>query len=141
MFARLARALAHCHAHGLIHRDVKPENVLIAESEDGTSEPKLADLGLARDLLGNRLTQTGELIGTPAYMAPEQARGGHATKASDVYGLGAVLYEALSGRRPHTGTTVTDVLARISTEDPPSVDDVAPHVPDPLARIVDGALA
>jgi serine/threonine protein kinase len=110
--ARIASALAHCHARGLVHRDVKPDNVLLAEGEGGAVEPKLADLGLARDLHGTRLTQTGELLGTPAYMSPEPARGLRADARSDVYGLGAVLFEALSGRRPHLAATVNVVLVQ-----------------------------
>ncbi|MCB9744619.1 MAG: serine/threonine protein kinase [Alphaproteobacteria bacterium] len=99
----LAEGLQHAHEQGVIHRDVKPENVLMAEGK----EPRLSDFGLARQLdpESHALTRTGELLGTPLYMAPEQIEGGPVDARADVYALGAVLYELLCGSRPTRRTT------------------------------------
>ena len=97
----LARAAQHAHEHGVVHRDLKPANVLF--TADGT--PKIADFGLARQSVSGLGTRTGDLLGTPSYMAPEQAAGRSHTSgpAGDIYGLGAVLYECLTGRPPFKG--------------------------------------
>jgi len=93
--AQAAAALAHAHERGLVHRDVKPQNMLLAA--DGTL--KVSDFGVARLVDGTQLTQTGAVLGTAAYLAPEQAAGGETTGATDVYALGVVLYELLTGER------------------------------------------
>ncbi|MEZ0230895.1 MAG: serine/threonine-protein kinase, partial [Planctomycetota bacterium] len=94
----VAEALQHAHEHGVVHRDVKPQNVLL----DREGRPRLVDFGLARDSATNNLTVTGSILGTPAYLAPEQARGESRGQgpAIDIYALGAVLYRALVGRPP-----------------------------------------
>src|SRR5262249_21609017 len=100
-----AHALHAAHKLGLIHRDVKPSNILIEKSADGALKPYVMDFGLARDLTTPAMTVTGELLGTPCYMAPEQARGkGHYDARTDVYSLGATLYQVLTGRPPFTGS-------------------------------------
>ena len=106
--AQVAKALAHAHAQGMVHRDVKPSNVLITRE----GNVKVSDLGLARALLGDSsLTQTGGALGTPSYMAPEQARdAGSADARSDIYALGISLYEMLTGERPFRGSTPYAVL-------------------------------
>jgi hypothetical protein len=112
----LARAVHAAHRHGIIHRDLKPANVLLAE--DGT--PKITDFGLAKRLDGSGRTRSGELLGTPSYMAPEQARGqGKAVgPAADVYALGAILYECLTGRPPFRAATWPETLQQVSAEEP-----------------------
>lgn len=117
----LARALHHAHERKVIHRDLKPANILFAR--DGT--PKITDFGLAKVLQDQHvssaeMTQTGEAMGTPRYMAPEQAAGRHdlVCPATDVYALGTLLYECLTGRAPFTSTSVVETLRRICTEDP-----------------------
>lgn len=111
-----AAGLAHAHARGLVHRDVKPQNLLL----DGAGTLKVADFGIARSgETSATLTQAGTLLGTAAYMAPEAARGEPATPAADVYGLGAVLYELVTGGPPRKVTTIAD-LARHEPPPPPS---------------------
>ncbi len=114
----VARALGHAHAHGIVHRDVKPGNVLM-----GPDGPLLVDFGLARDPASDdaRLTATGEVIGTVSYMAPEQVRGrpGEIGPPTDVWALGAVLYEALLGRPPYVGDAAVSVMAAIIAAQPP----------------------
>ncbi len=113
---KLARALHAAHEAGLIHRDVKPGNVLI----DGDDEPVLVDFGLARDTGSDRsvLTRTGERLGTPAYMAPEQVSGGDVDRRADVHALGALLYECLTLRCPFTSRAREDLYRKILTEPP-----------------------
>src|SRR5439155_3508515 len=101
--------LDHAHRAGLVHRDVKPANLLVRP--DGTL--KVADFGIARIAdAATRLTEAGTILGTAAYLAPEQADGGEVTARTDVYGLGAVLYEALSGRPPYDARSLPELLAR-----------------------------
>src|SRR5205085_5836390 len=96
----LCDALAHAHSRGVVHRDVKPGNVLVPETPDDGVVAKLTDFGIARINGDEALTATGDVVGTLAYMAPEQAEGKGATAASDLYALSLVLYEALSGVNP-----------------------------------------
>jgi serine/threonine protein kinase len=137
--ATLARALARVHALGVLHRDLKPANVLF----DERGAPVLVDFGLARLTSAQTLTATGELLGTPAYMAPEQVRGEREGlgPATDVYGLGGLLFRALTGRPPFEGKTAMEVLTRVATSSPPSVASLVPGVPPALAAAIDRALA
>jgi serine/threonine-protein kinase len=136
-----ARGLAHAHAAGVLHRDVKPDNILIGA--DGTA--RVADFGLARDLHldadTRRLTQTGVVLGTAAYMAPEQARGQGADPRADCYALGASLYEALTRRPPFIGDTTGELLVRLLSEAPAPPSRHAPGVPPDLETIVLHCLA
>jgi WD40 repeat protein/serine/threonine protein kinase len=130
----VARAVHYAHQRGLLHRDLKPSNILV--DEDGQAH--VADFGLAKRLEGApTLTGTGSLIGTPSYMAPEQAAGkkGTVSTATDVYGLGAVLFALLSGRPPFIGETSLEILERVRAQDPPSLRTV-PGVDRDLDTIV-----
>lgn len=131
----LARAVHYAHQKGIVHRDLKPANVLMAS--DGT--PKITDFGLAKrmDVADSGLTRTGAVMGTPAYMAPEQAKG--ETKdvgpAADIYGLGAILYELLTGRYPFVGATVMETLQQVLTADPVPPSACVPGVPRDLETV------
>ncbi len=137
--ADVGRALHEAHRHDLLHRDVKPGNVLL--TTDGT--PRLTDFGLvsATEDVDSRITRTGQVLGTPAYMAPEQATSetDELTPAVDQYSLGAVLYELLAGRAPFEGTAM-DVLMRLVTEPPMPVRALRPEVPRDLEVVVQRAM-
>src|SRR5678809_88617 len=132
-------ALSYAHRHGVIHRDIKPENILL---HDGHA--LVADFGIALAVTnagGGRLTQTGLSLGTPQYMSPEQATGERTIDGrTDVYSLGAVTYEMLTGEPPHSGQTVQAIIARVLTERPRSIRSVRPNVSEDLAFAVEHAL-
>src|SRR5262245_4663127 len=134
-----ARGLAYAHQHGVVHRDVKPENILL--TRDGST--LVADFGIARALGGDDgLTQTGMAVGTPAYMSPEQAAGDKSIDGrTDQYSLASVLYELLAGEAPWTGPTAQAIAAKRLTEPAPSVRAVRPNVPAPVDEAIRQALA
>ncbi|SDS86189.1 serine/threonine protein kinase [Nocardioides scoriae] len=131
---QVARALGVAHRAGVVHRDVKPANLLVMP----TGQVKITDFGIARAAGDASLTQTGQIVGSPHYLSPEQARGEASTPASDVYALGVVLFECLSGRRPFGAeTAVATALAHLRDEVPPLPDGL----PEDLVRITRRALA
>ena len=115
VLAEVAAALAYAHAQGVVHRDVKPENVLLTRA----GRAKVADFGLARTLDEPSLTTQGRILGTAVYLSPEQARGQRATAASDVYAFGVMLYEAITGERPFSADTQLGYLYQHAEVDPP----------------------
>src|SRR5207244_1650536 len=116
LIAKLARTVHYAHEHGIVHRDIKPGNVLL----DQEGEPHLTDFGLARLVeTESTVTRTTDCLGTPSYMAPEQASGNNAElKSTDIYGLGAVLYHLLTGRPPFVGTTSYETVRLLLETDP-----------------------
>jgi serine/threonine-protein kinase len=140
LLRQLCGALAEAHAAGLVHRDIKPGNVIVAALGGQRDVAKLLDFGLVHDLsddADDRLTRAGMILGTPAYMPPEQAAGDAATDArGDVYSLGAVAFFALTGRPPFQGKTAGQLLAAHRSEAPPTLTDVRPDAPPDLAAVV-----
>src|SRR5688572_2282677 len=113
LLERAARGVAAAHEKGIVHRDLKPANILVTAA----GEPKVGDFGLARLMDSSvELTRTGATLGTPLYMAPEQVEGKDVTTRTDVYSLGAILYEVLTGRPPHTGDSVAELYAKITRD-------------------------
>jgi serine/threonine protein kinase len=135
--AQLAAGLAHAHASGLVHRDVKPANVLF----DDEGRPKLADFGIARVTGGAAITEAGTVMGTATYISPEQAAGDPAGPASDVYSFGVLLYRLLTGRLPFESDSPLE-LARMHQElEPPAIELVRPGAPRELAAVATDAWA
>jgi WD40 repeat protein/tRNA A-37 threonylcarbamoyl transferase component Bud32 len=137
--AEIAAGLAAAHAKGLIHRDVKPSNILL-QAEERTEEPgvaKISDFGLARIADESRLTQTGLIAGTPMYMAPEQVQGEALDHRADLFGLGSVLYALCTGREPFPGSGPMAVIKQVCEVDPKPIREVNPAIPDWLAAVVE----
>ncbi|MGA2255233.1 MAG: protein kinase, partial [Thermoguttaceae bacterium] len=128
-----AAGLAAAHAQGLVHRDVKPANILLA---DGVERVKLTDFGLARAADDASLTKTGIIAGTPQYMSPEQARGEAVDQRSDLFSLGSVLYAMCTGRPPFRAETSYGVLRRITDEEPRPIREINPEIPEWLCQVV-----
>ncbi|MCA9575372.1 MAG: protein kinase [Myxococcales bacterium] len=144
IFEEMLEALAAAHRNGIVHRDLKPENVILAQQRDGSLKVKLLDFGIARDLdkSSENVTQTGIAMGTPHYMAPEQAMSARGvTAAADVWAMGAMMYEALSGRTPFIGETASAIVVHACTAPHPPLAEVAPSTPPALAALVDRCLA
>jgi eukaryotic-like serine/threonine-protein kinase len=129
--------LDHAHRNGVVHRDVKPGNLLMSEDE----VIKLADFGIARATEQSSITQVGSVLGTAAYLAPEQARGEEAGPAADIYGLAVVTYQLMSGRLPYEATSLSELTLKQQREAPTPIDAVNPEVPPSLARAVARGLA
>jgi eukaryotic-like serine/threonine-protein kinase len=135
--ADLAAGLAHAHAQGLVHRDLKPANVLF----DGEGRGKIADFGIARLAGAETFTEDGTVMGTAAYISPEQAAGEAATPASDVYAFGVILFRLLTGRLPFEGDGALEVAAMHRDVEPPAIDLLRPAAPPRLAALATAALA
>ncbi len=133
-----AHGLAAAHAQGLIHRDIKPGNILLEPPQDRV---KLTDFGLARAVEDVRLTRTGFVSGTPLYMAPEQAMGEQTDHRSDLFSLGAILYEMCAGQPPFDGNSALAILKQIAEAKHRPLRELNPEVPDWLALTIDRLLA
>jgi eukaryotic-like serine/threonine-protein kinase len=129
-----AQGLAAAHEQGLVHRDVKPANILL---ENGVERVKLSDFGLARAVDDASLTQSGTVAGTPQYMSPEQARGEAVDHRSDLFGLGSVLYFMCTGHPPFRASSTPAVLRRVSDDKPRPLREINPDVPKALAQVVE----
>jgi len=133
--AQVARGLEAAHGRGLVHRDVKPANILV-ERSGGVIRVKLTDFGIARAADDASLTRSGMVVGTPLYMSPEQARGGAVDHRSDLFSLGSVLYEMASGRPSFRADSSLAVLRRVADEDPRPIREVVPETPAWLTAVV-----
>ena len=129
--------LDYAHRHGVVHRDVKPGNLLRARE----GEVKLADFGIAKATEQSSITQVGSVLGTAAYLAPEQARGEEAGPSADLYALGVVAYQLISGRLPYEATSLTELALKQQQEEPPTLDTLVAAVGPELADAVAIALA
>ncbi len=132
----VARAIHAAHKNGLIHRDLKPGNILLARDEAGTLHPFVVDFGLALEQDENALTRTGMISGTPAYISPEQAQGRPLDRRTDVYSLGVVLYELLAGSPPFKSANLARVLVELVQEDAKPLRQIDPTIPEDLETIV-----
>lgn len=135
--AQIADALDYAHRHGIIHRDVKPQNILI----DSDRRARLTDFGIAEVVGSSVLTQSGWVMGTAFYMAPERAQGEPGGPASDIYSLGVVLFELLAGRRPFGGTSPVAIALQQMQQQPPSLGPLAPDAPPALVAAIERAMA
>ncbi len=134
--AQICAGLECAHEVGIIHRDLKPENILV----DQNDRIKILDFGLARLSKASRITKEQSVVGTINYMSPEQAQGYEVTKATDIWSLGVILYELLSGRRPFDAHYEQAIIYQIVSESPPSLLDISPGIPPQLAQIVENCL-
>ena len=137
LVAGVAEALAYAHRQGVVHRDVKPANVMFDPATGGV---KLTDFGLARDA-DAEATRSGLLLGSPAYMAPELLAGARAGAASDLYALGVLMFELLTGRPPFEGPSMGALLRAIAAQAPQTVRALRPELPATQAAVLDAALA
>ncbi len=141
------RGLSAVHDAGIVHRDLKPHNVFLQRDADAVY-PKILDFGISRSLKGRDerpsaiATSEGLIVGTPDYMSPEQARGElDIDRRADIYSMGAIIFEGLTGRLPFLAETIGDLIVQIMTTEPPRMTDVAPQVPKPLADLVAQAMS
>lgn len=132
MMGQVLSAISLAHQHRIIHRDLKPQNILV--DEDGTV--KITDFGIAIALSETSITQTNTLLGSVHYLSPEQARGGMATRQSDIYALGIILYELLTGGVPFEGESAVSIALKHFQKEMPSVRDSNPRIPQPLENVV-----
>jgi len=137
IITQACRGLDYAHRHGVVHRDVKPGNLLVSDAD----VVKLADFGIARAANQSSITQVGSVLGTAAYLAPEQARGEEAGPRADIYSLGVVAYQLLSGRLPYEASSLSELALKQQREAPLPLDELNTHVPRELAQAVALALA
>jgi serine/threonine-protein kinase len=139
---QVCRALAAAHARGIVHRDVKPENVFLV-GDPASPIVKVIDFGISKVDAGGgaSLTRTGMIMGTPGYMAPEQARGARVDHRADIYGVGAILYRALTGQLPFDSDDAAETLSAVLTQDPPRPRSIEPSIPPALELVIERAMA
>ena len=138
LMREVSLAVHEAHRLGLIHRDLKPQNILVERAEDGSNKPYVVDFGLAREVEERGQTVTGAVVGTPAYMPPEQALGEVRAldRRSDVYSLGATLFDLVAGQPPFTSEHPWQLLMKVAYEDAPSIGRIKKGIPADLETIV-----
>ncbi len=147
IFTQMASALEHAHSKGILHRDIKPENVVLMRTAWNPEFVKLVDFGIAKYVnepakMSKKLTMDGEVLGTPAYMSPEQILDGKLDSRSDIYCLGVLMYNTISGQLPILGNTASDTMSKHITDIPPDLAESCPgvKVPHKLSRTIMKAL-
>jgi eukaryotic-like serine/threonine-protein kinase len=133
----VAEALHYAHGRGVVHRDVKPANIMVLPAGD----VKIMDFGLAKHEMGHELTASGQLIGTPLFMAPEQVAGKPVDGRTDIFSLGSVLYTVLTGKRPFAADTVPRIMAKVAHQEPPPPTSLRRELPPSLDYLVARAMA
>lgn len=149
LLSQLEGALSQAHRMGIVHRDLKPDNIVLTRSDTGLEVPKILDFGISKAVQSSEeaaaedtgLTQTGMVIGTPRYLAPEQARGEKVDQRTDVYSLGIMTYEMLSGKAPFSEGTILEVIAQHLHTEAPKLSEVAKDIPPKITTVVASALA
>ncbi len=147
LIRQLLSTLTEAHTHGIVHRDLKPENLMVTRGASGQLNLKVLDFGLSklvdRPMEASLMTQTGRVMGTPLYMAPEQWQGEDADTRTDLYSSALILFEMLAGKQPFKGKNLTETLVRSTTEAPPSLVDTATDIdlPDDIDEVIQKALA
>jgi serine/threonine protein kinase len=136
VITQVLSALGFAHQNGIVHRDVKPSNIMVL----GSGEVKVADFGIAR-IDASEFTIVGDLLGTPAYMAPEQFAGAPVDKRTDLFAAGVILFEMLTGVKPFRGRSITEIISFMETRGPEDIRALNPAVPDSLKRVITKALA
>lgn len=141
LFQQVADALKEAHAHGVIHRDLKPSNIVITMDRDGNDLVKLVDFGIAKIVLPDeteqsKLTQTGDVFGSPMYMSPEQCLGQKLDERTDIYSMGCLMYEAIARRAPFQGENVLETINKQINEKPKDLKSIAPSISEGLNRVI-----
>jgi serine/threonine-protein kinase len=134
--AQVADALGFAHGSNVVHRDIKPANIMLLKD---TKDIKVTDFGIAR-ITSSSKTKTGVILGTPSYMSPEQVSGKKVDGRSDIFSLGVVLFELLTGQKPFASEDITSLMYQITREKHPSVREINPKIPPVVEKIIDKAL-